>query len=102
MEFDNIFAHDMVIRRPIFFKFFPIVHVADSRTIIKQFVEPDVNSLLRIPGQRQRKFGRASRYRDVFQAMFDKRYDFIAAGYPAVTTFSTLLFFPSTLSFNLK
>ena len=72
MEFQNIFTNNMDIGWPIAFEFLFVLAVADCRAIIKQFVEPNIDGLLLVPGQWKSKFGSATGDRNVFQALINQ------------------------------
>ncbi len=80
VEPDNLLADQMHVRRPELGEFFPVVQIAGRRDIVGQRVEPDVNDMLTVEGNRNSPVERGPGHAEIFEALLDEVDHLVAAG----------------------
>ena len=81
---DRVEAHDLLadevqVSRPVLVELLRIVEETDWRQVVRQCVEPDVNDVLRVDGDRDAPVERGARDAEVVEALLDEVDHLIAA-----------------------
>ena len=80
VEPDDLLADQMHVRRPELGEFFPVMQIAGRRNIVGQRVEPDVDDVLSVEGNRNPPVERGAGHAKVFEALFDEIDHLVAPG----------------------
>ena len=79
VETHDLLADEVQVSRPVLVELLRVVEEADRRQVVRQCVEPDVDDVLRIDGDRDAPVERGARNAEVVEALLDEVDHLVAA-----------------------